>query len=352
MAKLNEGDIIEGIFAIALGVFVADDKVTKEKINFLRSKVEPKEFATGRVSISIAKMVKKQHAKKPPDFFNVNLHVRLKQASVTGAYGKEFKVLYEKAGDVGNIDKKIDQIVQSQSGSSWARRITDAKNKFLDDNVGEIVTFEIVSDGIAGESSGGEIKADIEVTINALRKSGKTQIFKERLGFSLKSESVTVANLSPYNGMKDLAKALKLEWKNLDKYKVIGETARTPVEKEFKFKMIKEMFNELKKMIIAKRDGISNDAYAFLGKSIFGTDMASVVDVQQRGVKEITPEYFDQLRKTTKLEVMDKGNNLVFIDSQTKTPIFQLRTKLRPPPAANGAGEAKFYLEVGKGIYD
>lgn len=32
MAKLNEGDIIEGIFAIALGIYVADDVVTKERV--------------------------------------------------------------------------------------------------------------------------------------------------------------------------------------------------------------------------------------------------------------------------------------------------------------------------------
>jgi len=36
----------------------------------------------------------------------------------------------------------------------------------------------------------------------------------------------------------------------------------------------------------------------------------------------------------------------VFVDKKTKAPIFQIRTKLR-----ESANEAKFYLEVGKGIY-
>jgi hypothetical protein len=45
--------------------------------------------------------------------------------------------------------------------------------------------------------------------------------------------------------------------------------------------------------------------------------------------------------------VEKKGNNLVFLDENNNFPIFQIRTKLRPPPA----NEAKFYLEVGKGIY-
>ena len=352
MAKLNEGDIIEGIFAIALGVYVADDGVTKERVNFFRTKIEPKIFSSGRASIQLGKMIKKQRGKNPPDFFNVDLEIRLKEASVTGAYGKQFQILYESSKDVGNIDNKINQIISSQTTSSWAKKMSAARDNFLKNSIGEIITFQLVADGIAGESSGGEIKADIDVTIYATKKSGKTKIFDEKVGFSLKSESVTVANLSPYNGMKDLARALNLEWKDIKKYEVLGKTARTDAEKNFKFKIIKEMFEELKSMIVSSKKNISKDAFIFLRKSIFGSDLANVVDVQSKGVKEITPEYFDEIQKTTTLHVLDKGNSLVFVDSKTNVPIFQLRTKLRPPPAANGAGEAKFYLEVGKGVYD
>ena len=352
MAMLNEGDIIEGIFAIALSVYVADDKVTKERVNFFRTKIEPSIFSSGRASIQIANMIKKQSGRNPPDFFNVNLEVRLKEASVTGAYGSQFQILYKSSKDVGNIDKKINQIITSQTTSSWAKKISAVRDKFLKNSTGEVVTFQIVADGIAGESSGGEIKADIELIIYGTKKSGKTKIFEEKILFSLKSESVTVANLSPYNGMKDFAKALNLKWTDVQKYEVIGKPARTDVEKAFKFKLIKDMFEELKSMIVKSKRNISKDAFIFLKKSIFGSDLANVVDVQSKGVKEITPEYFNELQKTTTLQVMDKGNNLVFVDSKTGVPIFQLRTKLRPPPAANGSGEAKFYLEVGKGIYD
>jgi hypothetical protein len=355
MAKLNEGDIIEGIFAIGLALYVADDKIDKNKLNQLRSKVEPAEFASGRAKIEVGKNIKKQHKIKPPDFFNVNLEIRLKTASVTGAFGKEYKVLYESSKDVGNIDKKINQLIASQNNANWAKRMSTAKNKFLDNNVGEIVTFDIIADGIAGESSGGEIKADIEVQIYATKKSGKERIFKERVGYSLKSESITVANLSPYNGMRDLADALGLKWQNIDKYKVIGQTARSAAEKDFKFAMIKEMYSELQGLILAEKSSLSEKAYKFLEKSIFGSDMAQVVDIQKGNVKEISPEYFQELKKSTKLDVKIKGTKkdyIVFFDPKTDTPIFHLRTKLRPPPAANGAGEAKFYLEIGKGVYD
>jgi glycosyltransferase involved in cell wall biosynthesis len=355
MAKLNEGDIIEGIFAICLGLYVADDTIDKGKLTKLRGKIEPHNFTSGSVKIEIAKMLKKQHKNKPPDFFNVTLSIRLKPASVTGAFGEDFIRMYDTIGEIGNIDKKIDQLIKSSSTANWASKMNATKNKFLDNNIGEIVTFEIVADGIAGEASGGEIKADIEVKIYASKKSGKQQIFKEKVSFSLKSESVTVANLSPYKGMQDLAKALGLTWKNIEKYKVIGEKAMTATEKEYKFKMIKEMYNELQGLIMAQRLSISSKAYAFLEKSIFGTDMVQVVDVQRSTVKEISPEYFAELKKTTPLDVKIKGTKkdyVVFFDPKTDTPIFHLRTKLRPPPAASGAGEAKFYLEVGKGVYD
>jgi hypothetical protein len=88
-------------------------------------------------------------------------------------------------------------------------------------------------------------------------------------------------------------------------------------------------------------------ALDFLAKSIFGSDLADVVDVQSGTVKEITVDYYNQLRKNVTLIAQSNGNNLVFADKKTGVAIFQIRTKLRPPPA----NEAKFYLEVGKGIY-
>ena len=109
------------------------------------------------------------------------------------------------------------------------------------------------------------------------------------------------------------------------------------------------MYNDLKSEIKknSKQSNFTFSAMEFLKKNIFGSDLADVVDIQKGIVKEITVEYFNFLSKKVKLVVIEKGNNLVFSDKDTNEPIFQIRTKLRPPPA----NEAKFYLEVGKGIY-
>lgn len=349
MGKINEGDVMEGLFAIAIAVLLAEGKVEKSKINSIRSSIEPRMFATGRFEYPVAKGVKVQKSGKPADIFNVNLAVRLKEASVTGAYGKEYKMKYSKASDIGNIGKKLDNLLESAhpQKSSYAKKLFEARDNFLENNQGETVTFNVIADGIAGESSGGAVKGDVTVSIEAVSSKGKSNIFSQTIPFSLKSESVTVANLSPYNGMIDIAKAFGLKWKDLSKYDFLKKKATSEAEKKQRFKLIEMMYDELKKMIITNRLDISNRAYAFLQDAIFGKDLADVVDMQKSGVKEITYDYFQKLKKSTKLSVASEGKNIVFRDSKTNAPIFQLRVKLRPPPA----NEAKFYLEVGKGIY-
>lgn len=348
MAKINEGDVMEGLFAITIAVLLAEGKVEKSRINSIRSTIEPKMFASGRFEYAVAKGIKVQKSKNPADIFNVNLVVRLKEASVTGAYGKEYKMKYSKTSDIGNIGRKLDNLIESAqpSRSSYAKKLFDARDQFLENNQGETVTFNVVADGIAGESSGGAVKGDVTVTIEAQTSKGKSKIFSQSIPFSLKSESVTVANLSPYNGMIDIAKAFGLKWKNINNYDDIKKKATTPAEKKHRFKLIRMMYDELKKMIVSNKADINNRAFNFLQNAIFGQDLADVVDMQKSGVKEITYEYFEKLRKSTKLKVSSSGNNIVFSDSKTNVPIFQLRTKLREE-----ANEAKFYLEVGKGIY-
>ena len=134
-----------------------------------------------------------------------------------------------------------------------------------------------------------------------------------------------------------------------EKYVRLTKPFSGPVEQTAKFKLIEAMYTDLKTNVIKKSTeyNFTDKAFSFLKRSIFGSDLANVIDITSTGVKEITVEYFDALVKTTKLVAEAKGNNLVFKDKSNNIPIFQIRTKLRPPPA----NEAKFYLEVGKRIY-
>lgn len=346
MAKLNEGDVIEGIFAIGLGLYIAEGKIDKTKLNNIRKIIEPKMFRTGKFSTVIVENKKIQKDNYPADTFNVILEVRLKEASVIGAFGKDFAMLVNKSSDIGGIDKKINSLIASVGQSNWSRSLKTIIDNFLENNKEEIITFEIIADGIAGESSGGDVKGDIDLKIYARTKNSRKNILSQVIPFSLKSESVTVANLSPYNGMKDIAKAFGLQWNDIKKYEKIGERATTPAEKEYKFKLIEQMYSELSGMILKNKSTLNSKAYDFLYKSIFGSDLANVVDIQKGKVKEITVDYFNILRANVKLDIITKGKNVQFIDNKTKKVIFQIRTKLRA-----AQNEAKFYLEVGQGIY-
>lgn len=349
MAKLNEGDVIEGLFTIALCLYLAYGKVEKSELNKIRTKVDTKMFSTGRFKYAVVENHMRQRGKNPPDFFNVYMEMRLKPESIQGAFDKEYEVLYKKSSDIGKLDSKINQLIESFNKANFAAKAKGAVDYFLDNNIGEVVTFKVVADGIEGESSGGDVKGDVTLEVYAVKKGTTKKIISGSLPFSLKSESVTVANLSPYKGMLDIAEAVGIKWDAKEKFSRLSKPFIGATEQKAKFQLIKEMYNELVELMIAEssKSTFSDKAYDFLGKSIFGSDLADVVDIQSGKVKEITKEYFSELKKNVKLVSKLNGNNLVFVDKKTEIPIFQIRTKLRPPPA----NEAKFYLEVGKGIY-
>lgn len=350
MASINEGDVIEGIFTIALALYIAHGKIEKTKLNEIRTKIDPNMFASGRVKHTVAKNIKRSKKNRPPDFFTVNLEVRLKTSSVSAAYGKKYEVLYKKSKDVGKIDQKIDQLIKLSTNSKFTKKIQAAIDTFLDNNFGEIVTFTVIADGIEGESSGGDVKGDVTLVVYGAKKGSKQKVTEIIIPFSLKSGSTTVANMSPYWGMLKLATALKIKWDGEKKYQRLSKSFTGTEEQKQKFNMIVSMYKELKKMIVKQSKSSSSftkDALQFLEKSIFGSDNADVVDITHTGIKEITKQYFNVLKKNVKFKVEDKGNNLTFVDIDTGGVLFQIRAKLSKPPRT----EAKFYLEVGKGIY-
>ncbi|MFZ9885651.1 MAG: hypothetical protein ACO3ON_09390, partial [Ilumatobacteraceae bacterium] len=161
MAKLNEGDVIEGIFTIGLSLYIAYGKIDKNKLNKIRTTIDPMLFASGRVQQFVAKNITRQLPKKPADIFNVGFEMRLKPESVSGAFGKTYQVLYESSKDVGDIDNKINQLVRSIENTRFGKQAQSAIDQFLKNNKSELVDFIVVADGIAGESSGGEIKGDV-----------------------------------------------------------------------------------------------------------------------------------------------------------------------------------------------
>ena len=89
MAKLNEGDVIEGIFGLALAEIFAYGDIDKNRLNKERVKIEPEMFRDGRYEVVIRDTLGGGRGfmteSFPPDIFTVKLILRLKPASVEGA---------------------------------------------------------------------------------------------------------------------------------------------------------------------------------------------------------------------------------------------------------------------------
>lgn len=349
MGKLNEGDVIEGIFTIGLSLYIAYGKVEKAKLNKIRTEIDPDMFSKGRISYTVAENIPQGKKGHPTDTFSVGFEMRLKPKSVAGAFGKDYsEIYYESSKDIGKLDKKIDQFINAINYGNFTRRVNTLVDKFLNNNESDKITFIVVADGIEGEQSGGLVKGDVKLEVYGEVNSKRTRIDAGTIPFSLKSESVTVASLSPYNGMLAMAEALGIKWDARERYARLSKPFHGTTEQAAKFEMIVSMYNELKDSILAEQSSaeFSKNAFDFLEINLFGTDFADIIDVQSGAVKEITGENFKRIKSTTKLYVRQKGNNLEFVSKEEQKPMFQIRTKLRKE-----ANEAKFYLEVGKGVY-
>jgi hypothetical protein len=339
MAKLNEGDVMEGIFAICLADIFAHNSINKGNVNKIRREIDPELFRDG----SFSKEVWRVKDGSPKDNIGVTLNMRLKYNSTFEAFGANYEPLYESSNDIGNLDKKINTLV-SYVNTHYASKVRRVKDTYLKNNQADEVNIVINADGIAGESSGGNIKGDLMVTvfINDVRQMDTEMVF------SLKSGSKTLANLSPYNGMKDVIGRFGVQLDTADDVKFTNylgdqlKQAKTPHEKKLKVKLINEMYGKMLNVT-------------------FGEDLADVVDIDKTKIKEMIPEYIDQLeQETTSIKTVmkpanGKGSNvtLKFHMMPSDKELFQLRFKQR----VEGLGddfkikELKFYVEAGAGAY-
>jgi hypothetical protein len=351
MAKLNEGDVMEGIFAICLAELFANNTINKTKVNQWRRKIDPDIFRTGRSEI----VVREFKDGRPQDNIKVTLIVRLKYESTNMAFGSNYEPLYAKSSDIGNIDRKIDNLI-TFTKTHYQGLIKRTKESYLKNNKSDKVDIVINADGIAGESSGGDIKGDLEVnlTMNGVKQLDRT------LNFSLKSGSKTLANLSPFNGMMDILKRFGITLDNEIKYKtVLGEQlvqARTPAEKKLKVDTIKDLYKDTLDSLekSSSKPNFKDQAFELFKSMTFGSDLANVVDIDKTKIKEITVDYINQLQENTQsIDVRKQGDNLKFIIKPLNKELFQLRFKKR----VVGAGEdfqikeLKFYVEAGPAAY-
>ena len=346
--KINEGDVMEGIFAIACSLYIAYGKIDKSKLNELRLKIEPNKFKSGRVTIAVADDIPLFE-----DRLTVELQMRLKSGSVTGAFGDDFAVHVSKHSDIGKINEKISVLIKSAESAAYLKKLNRLKLQYANNSKSEKLKFIVVADGFEGEQSGGTIKGDVMISLYVEdSKNKKILSAPNAVSYSVKSGSKTAANLSPYNGMLALAKHFSVKYDSPENYQnVMGRRAITATEKEAIIEATRSMFKELQQLIISRGDKIAKDAIEYIKYHVQGSDQASLIDIGTSKLKEIPKEKFDLIEKTgIKIKAIRSGDYLKFVSTvDEKLVLFSLRLKIRT--SFSGSAERKFYVETGNMLY-
>ncbi len=365
MAKRNEGDIMEGIFSIGLADLFANNAVSRGRVNTVRAKIDTNLFQTGAFNYNYSS----KEVPPDPDIVAINLRVRLKQGSTWEAYGPEWKMMYDRVGDIGNLDSKIQQIIDTLN-TNYREKIIRAKNKWLTNNESDEVIVDIIADGQEGEQSGGLVKGDVMVQINM----NGDNIIDEMMNFSLKSGSTTVAGLSPFRGLLDVMSQLgvKLPQRESRYRRLLGDllsSARSPAEKRAKVKLsgmfFTDVMNGIDSAARSNPRAFKTGLFNVMKRATFGTDLADVIDVDKTTIKEITLDHINELEATTGNLRVEKAPSGFSLGGQAitgrrffmtgpnapKGHLLQFRFKFRPGDEQKVYKELKLQILLGGGAY-
>lgn len=346
--KINEGDVMEGIFALACSLYIAYGKIDKSKLNQLRLKIEPNKFKAGRVALLIADDIPLFE-----DRLTVELQMRLKSGSVTGAFGDDFAMYVLKHNDIGKINEKIDILIKTAESAVYLKQLNRIKSQYANNLKIEKLKFIIVADGVEGEQSAGTIKGDVMISLYVEDSKGKKILSSPNaISYSIKSGSKTAANLSPYKGMLAIAKHFLVKYDSPEYYQnVMDRSAITATEKQAMVEATRAMFKELQELIISRRDRITKEAIEYIRYNVQGSDQAALIDIGASKLKEISREKFDLIEKSgIKIEAKRSGDYLKFVSTaDEKLVLFSLRLKIRT--SSSGKAERKFYVETGNMLY-
>ena len=365
---LREGSIMEGLFAMYCAAYLIDPNdgrnisEVKKVINSMRVQTEIRESTKTKGSLSVnyekhyprdrtfvnafgtsvvnGKAAKEMVAppsrrkvvnkylndrevyfstygtKGKPDFSQVTLKIALKEAEVGTQFGSAVQALVQEETENMNakssnksyesLKKKVDTMVRAQS-SSFFSKLVRAKKLYLSNNRSDVVKYIVDADGVGNESSAGEIKQDITISIWA---NGRN-ILKENVNFSLKSDAVTFHNAGLIQGMQEVFEIFQDELSPQNK---TDGAALAKAIREYKppkgsrVKSDKVSINALWRLILQdlpqKSDtpntNKSNYWWSVLEKQAFGTGYTGriqILELNRNEIREFNKDYMDDLKK-------------------------------------------------------
>jgi hypothetical protein len=269
-----------------------------------------------------------QVTQAPPDLISVNLSVRLKASEVEAAYGRNLEGM-PPGTDYGKLESNITQLIEAR-GVMFFRKLIVAKNRFLKNNKTDNVQYQVIADGVAGEATGGNIKADVLIRITANGRS----LISENINFSLKSESSTIENVGLVRGVQEVynmfsgslsgqvAKDAQLLVQQLTSSRRVSRTALTA-------------FFDLISNNLPTGTGQTGQYFQYFKTKAFGADKSQVVNITRRGLEEMNMGYIEYLEKfgaagrPLLLEVKATEGDIRFVGSNIAGEDFLFKIRLK-----------------------
>jgi hypothetical protein len=327
MSKLTEADILESIFAIIIGSVVSKGRADKSDVNAARAIIEPTLFSSGKYEGIITKDAKREKGSSPPDIFNVSLSISTRPQRTQ----QKNRILYNSASEIGNLNDKINELIVLSSPFKMPQvaRILKARDEYLNNSKEEGITFAITADGATGDDV---VNGSITVSMQAqVAEEEPESVLTETLTFTLRTSQEDPKNIETYNTMVSIAEALELKWKNIADYNDIKKKAVTGAEKQKRGQILRDMCDDLLKMIAQNKVDASRRIYEFLR---LADSLVDYVSPQAR--KQL--EEIEELQRTTVLYASSSGRNINIRDTKKNKIYFTLKTVPK-------SGEIEFRLE-------
>lgn len=390
--KFNVGDSIEGIFAICVGVYIADGKIDLNKLNNIRKEttIIPNKYVDKIIDSNIAEdgwIANKLPHINPGNKLSVIVKLNLKKSALD-AFGPDAK-------PIPRLDDTINVMVKQIRNTEAIKRIEQFIIKVLTDRKPDDLSFYIVADGSQSATSSEELKGDVSLRIEAKTKTQIPQDIEAPLHFSIKTKNDKTSNLSIFTsilrlsnffglkfskGMENMSSfpsiggsstgntldILNNKYKNyindsshlvyyVNKYsrlkdKVNSINVNDENTQELKNKAIEHALMYLKEIMsntilelekqIKNADGsynFDNRVFNFLEREIFGSDNAEIVKLLPTSIEEVTKKDIDYLRNNYTVEASIVGNDIMFIginkETQKRDVIFKIHPNIKKLPA-------------------
>jgi hypothetical protein len=369
---VNVGETMEGIFAIAIGAYIAHGKLDNNLINNLRASPE---FRNGKGKATIqANMADNANLRgivaDPDDKITVAVEINLRAKNVDGMFGDDLEPNTK-------IDSLIASVISKVPNLSTIQKIQRFIVDILTNNKHDDIEFVVVADGSeAYTSHGGNIKGDVKLDIHARTKTSIPQEIKGTISFSLKtgSDTKTVSNLSIFGGLLRLGHHYNLEfvsgidkdvvftgkykdtqkliydhpdkWDDEDhfisylrKYILIQDSFLSKKDDEFEGggseRRIQQMtaeLNHLKSLLKKFIDAFASDikgkdsdvftadpharlfasrSFDFIQREIFGSDMSEYIHITDSDIKEIKQSDIENMKYEYVVKVESEPNGIM-----------------------------------------